>query len=646
MFPQVGRAWNGFPPVSPEDLKLTSEQKAPGAAAIVLYREVDRDDSKANSVEQNYVRIKVLTEEGRKYADVEIAYEKESSNISGIKARTIRPDGSVANADVKVFDRNIVKGKGIRYLAKTFTLPDVQVGSILEYSFNRDFKEYTLFDSHWTLSDELFTKYGKFSLKPYVGTYEPWNVRWSWQGLPPEAPGPAEGPDHVVRLEVTNVPAFQSEDYMPPETEMQARVDFIYSQEFIDFRDPGAKDKFWKNMGKKWNGSLESFVNKRKAMEQAVSQMVAPGDTPEVKLQKIYARVQQFRNTSYEVEKTEQQQKREKEKDATNVEELWKLGYGNGRDLTWLFMALARAAGFEAYGVWVADRRNYFFNPNMLDGHKLDANVVLVKVDGKDRYFDPGAAFTPYGLLPWVETSVPGLRLDKDGGSWVTTDLPVSSSSQINRSATLKISAETGGLEGKLTVTYTGLEALRRRVEERNEDETAHKKFLEDEVKGWVPAAIDVELTNKPNWSSSENILVAEFDLKVPGWVSGAGRRALLPIGLFGGGEKHVFDHAERVHPIYFSFPSKDVDDITVELPEGWKVSTLPKEQVVDAGAVSYSTKATAEQNKLHVTRKLDLNILLVEQKNYGVLRTLFMAARSGDEQQIVLQPGVATAAN
>ena len=59
-----------------------------------------------------------------------------------------------------------------------------------------------------------------------------------------------------------------------------------------------------------------------------------------------------------------------------------------------------------------------------MDDKKLDTNVVLVKLNGRDIYCDPGAAFTPFGLLPWSETGVPGLRLDKDGGSWITTSLP------------------------------------------------------------------------------------------------------------------------------------------------------------------------------------------------------------------------------
>src|SRR5271168_2358461 len=34
-------------PITPEELKMTSEAKAPGAPAVILYRQIDRDDSNA-----------------------------------------------------------------------------------------------------------------------------------------------------------------------------------------------------------------------------------------------------------------------------------------------------------------------------------------------------------------------------------------------------------------------------------------------------------------------------------------------------------------------------------------------------------------------------------------------------------------------
>jgi transglutaminase-like putative cysteine protease len=532
----------GFQPVSPEELKMTGEPQAPGAAAVILYRQVDRDDNGRTSREENYLRIKILTEEGRKHADIEIPFFKSEGNVVNIRARTIRPDGSIVNFDGKVFEKSLIKRSGFKYLAKTFTLPDVQVGSIIEYYYTLDLAEHFIYDSHWILSNELFTKRAKFSLKPFHSDYDPFNLRWSWNYLPSGGSPPAEGPDHIIRMEASNIPAFQTEDFMPPENELKSRVDFIYTRDLAE-KDV---DGFWRKVGKKRNDQLESYVGKHKAMEQAVAEIISPNDPPEVKLRKIYDRVQQIRNTSYELRKTEQEEKREKEKEGNNVEELWKRGYGDGRDITWLYLALVRAAGFEAHGAWVSDRRNYFFYRNTMESHKLDANVVVVNLNGKDLYFDPGAAFTPFGLLTWSETGVTGLRLDKDGGTWIQTRLPDSSESRIERAAKLKLS-DSGDLEGKLTIKYTGLEAMYRRLEERNADEVSRKKLLEDQVKEQIPAATDVELTNKPDWSSSEEPLVAEFDLRIPGWASSAGRRAVIPAGVFTAAEKRIFEHANRV---------------------------------------------------------------------------------------------------
>ncbi len=113
-------------------------------------------------------------------------------------------------------------------------------------------------------------------------------------------------------------------------------------------------------------------------------------------------------------EKTEQEQKREREKWPRNAEEVWKLQRGNGVQLTWLFVGLARAAGLDTHGVWVANRSS-FFSPQTMDGSRLIQNAALVKLNGKDTYLDPGSAFIPFGMLPWSETGVSGYKLDKNG---------------------------------------------------------------------------------------------------------------------------------------------------------------------------------------------------------------------------------------
>jgi len=635
----------GFQPVNAAELKMTGEPLAPGAPAIILYREVDRDDFGQNShggaqvtsdnsirrLEENYYRIKILTEKGRNYANVQIPLLHGYHDITGIGARTIHPNGSIVNFDGKVLEQTVYKRKGLKYQAKTFSLPDVQVGDVIEYYYTVNFEGGYIFFSNWIISDELFQRDAKFSLRPWA-TQMHITLRWS-QHLPPGIPEPKQGPDDVVRLEAHNVPAFQTEDFMPPENEFKARVEFIYS---LDFFDPDP-NKFWKKVGKKLNDELESFIGKRGVLEQAVAQTVASGDPQQLKLEKLYARVQQLRNTTYEVEKTEEQQKRENEKSLPNVEDVLKQGYGSERQLNWLYVGLARAAGFEAYGVAAPDRSEFFFNPQTMNAQRLNQTAVLVKLNGKDLYLDPGAACAPFGFLKWEETGVQALRLDKDGGTWIQTAVPDSSQSQVKRNADLKLS-EAGDLEGKLTVTYTGLEELRRRLEERNEDEVSRKKYLEDEVKQWIPAASELHLSNNPNWTSSATPLVADFDLRVPGWASHGGKLVFLPAGLFGGSEKHLFDYGERVHPIYFEYPAQKLDDIAIALPTGWQVSGLPQTQNQDYRVVAYSVGAEDQKGTLHIKRKLDVNIISLDVKYYSPLRSFFQGVRAGDDEKVVLQ--------
>ena len=249
----------------------------------------------------------------------------------------------------------------------------------------------------------------------------------------------------------------------------------------------------------------------------------------------------------------------------------------------------------------------------------------------------------PMDYFEWPETGVTGLRVDRDGGTWIQTMIPASAESKIIRKADITVSS-TGDLEGKLTVTFTGLEAMQRRRDERNEDETARKKLLEDQAKEYIPAGSEIDLTNKPEWSAPSAPLVAEFSMKVPGWLSSAGRRALLPVGIFAAREKQVFEQEMRVHPIYFSYPFQTEDDVTITLPADWQVSSLPAVQNLDAKAALYSLQVTNSGGTLHLTRKLNIDFLFLQQKLYPSLRAFFQRVRTGDDEQIVLQPASATA--
>jgi hypothetical protein len=74
-------------------------------------------------------------------------------------------------------------------------------------------------------------------------------------------------------------------------------------------------------------------------------------------------------------------------------------------------------------------------------------------------------------------------------------------------------------------------------------------------------------------------------------------------------------------------------------LPLGWKVSNLPKPGDVDAKLLVYSMKAEDNKGTLHLERSLKKDVLMLEPKYYPAVKKFYEAVRTGDEEQIVLQP-------
>ena len=626
-----------FPPVATDELKMTAEPLAPGVEAIILERRDDRDDERLK--ESKYFRIKVLTETGRERANIQIPFNRGYVKVKNVRARTIAPDGSISDFHGQIYERELIKGKWGNYVAKVFTLPDVRVGSVLEYSYDLDLTRYP-YDANWILNSDLFTRKAHFSFKP---DYRPTFFRRSlvWYSNISTGQEPTEGREHVLQMEIYNIPPFVAEDYMPPENELKSRIDFRYVDGGAE-RDP---DKFWKQVSSGWYLGLERFLGKPKAMEEALRQIVLPDDPPETKLRKIYARVQALRNTSLDLERTAEDEKRGNEKPAQNVADIWKSGYGTSVELPWLFLGLVRAAGFEAYGCWISDRSEYFFYPQQMRSDRLRNNVVLVRLNGKELFLDPGAPFAPFGVLPWMETSSPGLRLDSNGGSWIHTPAPSSSASQIQHDAKLTLLPE-GGLEGWVKVSYTGLEAMWLRLKERNTDQVGRKAAVEELLRESIPVTADVNLTNRPDWDNAEAPFTAEFTIKIPTWTASAGHRVLVPVGIFSAAEKHIFESSVRIHPIYFAYPYGQSDDVTIELPDSWQVVALPQALKKTSYDIAYSISASRDKQFLHIKRELNSDIYMLGKERYPTLQGFFQGVRIGDGQEILLEPRMHDATN
>jgi hypothetical protein len=623
-----GQAAADWPPISQEELAMKDNPAEPGALAMILFRE-ERVETQ-HSFENYYFRIKIFKDEGKKYANIEIPFIKGDAQVQDLRARTIHPDGKIIESDAKVMEKLAIKDGDISILEKTFTLPDVIPGSIIEYRYKIQRDPDAYYNTYWRLQEELYTRRAHFVFIPPDSGGLPLILR----AVRATGISPQKQKDGSYVLDIQDMAGLEEEEFMLPEEELRGRVEFIFRD---DEPTPNPKD-YWDKVGKERADAQDKFIGKRSSMRDIVSQVTKPEDAPEVKLRKLYARAQQIHNVDDEPKKTDQEAKRQKAKDNNNVDDVLKHGSGTSEDVNRFFEALVQAAGFESSDVWVAQRTDGLFHPQFEERKELNDLIVYVHAADKTYFLDPAVGLCPFGILPWYETNVTGLRPTKQGAVFVDIPPVPSADSVTARNLQLKLDPD-GTLSGTLTIRFTGETALHYRHAGRDEDDAGKKKLITDKVKEWMPSNAKFELTSVTGWDTPDTPLEAQGKLQLPGMAESVGRRLLLPIGFYEAGQRQLFDASARKQDIYFHYPYQDVDEIVVQLPAGFQAGALPTPQVVDPGGqLRYEISAKQDGTSLHVERKLIVGGLNFQSANYGALRKFFSTAKSNDEQQLVLQ--------
>ena len=615
-----------FKPATPEELAMTKiEGMAEAPAAILHWVRID-DEQQAFSAD--YYRIKVFTEEGKKYADVEVPYFPAYplfGRVAEIEARTIRPDGTIVPFDGKVYDKVLIKGKGMKVHAKTFTLPDVQPGSILEYRYSRRWANDVLCDTSWSLQHDIPLVKANLTLtrRKYTG----YRSFYTYFGLPPGV-APKEILYKGFELEVQNIPAFQNEPYSPPENQLRAYVNFHYTSSRVK------PEEFWPAEAHRWSDTIEDFIGKPEAVKSTAESLI--GTDPRVTARKIYAYVQKLRNYSFESAKTEQELDKQSISAAKNAAHVLTKRAGFSDEINRTFVALARAAGLQASAMRVAPRDEFFFTMELLDAEQMAGEVAVVMLDGKEVFLDPGTPGAPFGVVSWEKTNTPGIKVAKGSPSeWLKVPAVDAKAAVVKRAAELKVNGET--LEGTVTVTYRDQEALTRRLRSLGDEEAATKKAFEDEVKEWFADGASVKLTKLTGRDSFDDSLVATFDVALPNLVSTAGSRTLVPLSVFAANAPNPFAPATRRNPIYFEHPRTVEDEVKLTVPDSLQVSAVPNTTALNAGALGYKSEAAASTSSVTFRRSMYVDVMLIEAKNYNALRNFYSSVATADQKPLVL---------
>jgi hypothetical protein len=600
-----------------DELKMTADPKAPGAAAVYLYYEENANNAEhSNSF---YVRIKVLTEKGKDLATVRIPYDPEAGKIVKIQGRTIHADGTVIPFIAKPDNLTDYQTSGFQENSAVFTLPSVEVGSILEYRYRFSGmirpptwwiqQMYFVHKAHYSF---IHNNYGQLLYAAYLSSRAK----------------VINKPNEFI-LDITDVPSQPDEEWMPPLNTTRWRVEFYYTR--FNF----AKS-FWDYASMMWAMEVKQFTSTTSDLKNALAKIVAPGDTDQQKAAKIYAAVQKLNNTGFSRAKSDVERKREKLKDIHKAEDVWNQQGGSANQIALLYAALARAAGLKVWPMQVVNRNRALFDSSYLSAGQLDDFIVIVELGGNDVYLDPGQKMCPFGELHWKHSLASGFRLAAKDAVFAATPAVTYNSPVLQRIATLSIE-ENGNVKGSIRFVMGGQNALYWRQLALEYDVDEVKKQFNESVQNELPLGVQADFDHflgldEYNGNLTGSVLVSGNIGTV------AGKHFLLPGLFFDSRAEHPFvAQSMRITPIDLHYATMEQDDVTYSLPPGFTVESAPQADLSWSGHASLKIESTVDNGSVRVVRAVSRNFAQLDSNAYNDLHDFYLKVAAADQQQIIL---------
>jgi hypothetical protein len=629
-------------PIDPADLALKAGVVEKDADAEAIFWEVKVADEfeggSLRTVFNHYLRIKIFTERGREsQSRIDIPYLN-SWSIKDISARTVKPDGSIVELKKEdVFERTIVKANGLKIKAKSFAMPGVEPGAIIEYRYrevrNNSVSDYLRLQFQRDVPVQLV----KYYVKPLDNPIYGMRVK-AFQADPGPITKEKEGYYSTL---MRNVPAFHEEARMPPEDSVRAWLLIFYAED-----KKVTNEQFWKDLGKSKYDTYKSMMKVSDEVKQATAKAIGDATTPEDKLQRIFefcrTNIKNVNNDSSGLTAEERSKVKENKSPADTL----KRGIGNGTNIDMLFAAMANAAGFDARVVNLGDRGDVLLDKSFADDYFIKTYDIAVRVGEKWLFFDPASTYVPQGMLRWQEEGQDALLSDPKEPIWIKTPLSPADKSKIKRKAKLRL-AEDGTIEGDVVIEYYGHYGVEQKNSNDEDSQTQREETLRDDVKFRMSTA-EVTEVKVENVKDPIKPFTYAYHVRVPGYAQRTGKRIFIQPAFFQRGVDPLFSASERKNAVYFHYPWSEEDEVTIELPAGYALDNAEAPAPLNGGTVSEykpSASVTADGKTLIYKRSFFFGgggNIYFPVTSYPQLKNYFGAMHKQDGHTITLKQGAA----
>ena len=625
-----------FGNVTQQELEMTVYKKDTTANAVVLY-----ENGSSEFIEKGgrimlrttyYKKIKILNSSGFDFATVTIdLYYKDSRKERVDKISAVTHNGAQISTLKK---ENIFESRlSDRYNQTTFTLPNIHVGSVIEYYYIVD-SPYLFRLNGWSFQasipkvESVFNAEipGKFLYnRKIVGSLKLAENLASIKRICYTVTGdPHTYKCEVLRYSMRDIPAFIKEDYMTSAKNFRSRISFELS-EFINY--DGSVNKYtatWDTVDKdiKRNDDIGGQLNRTSFFEKELPDEILNETVYLERAKKVYYFIQDhFHWNHYYWNKKD-----------TNAKKAYKEGTGSVDEINLSLINALDAAGIDAKLVMLSTRTNGV--PTKIHPVLGEFNYIIAKIKvGNTSYFlDATDKNLPFGVLPFKCLNGDVRVMDFKKGSYWETIKPINTT-QEKKLMLLTLDTD-GNLKGKMRITYNGYDAIDIRKKIKSKTEDKYLEYLED-----INDGLEINAYKNTGLKDIEKPLVETFDIFIEG--EGAiGDKLYLNPFIFDRLEENPFKLDTRLYPVDFGYAWKTNFALTIKIPEGFKIESMPANKSMSLpnkkGYFMFSTSVKGQ--KISLSFKFILNNPYFYSNEYAYLKALYKQMIIIQKEPIVLK--------
>ncbi len=623
-----------FGKIDKDEIELSQYPQDKDAEAVVIFdvgkSYFVRMNNSYDVVYERTTRIKVFSEAGIKWAEVEIPYYQEGGiyeKVYDIEANTYNYENGIIHKTPFNVSNTFDKKINNYWNVKKFALPNVKPGSIIEYRYSIS-SQYKFNLRDWEFQWKIPVIYSEYDVR-MIPFYE---YSWLLQGANKFSSqssyidkgisrqfGNVSFQDMVHKYTMQDVPAFDNEEFISSINDYIIKIDFQLAK--INYPSGISVDIIttWEDMIQEMMKHMD-FGKYVKKAEKITTNLIDKDALVNKTSAEKFNYVLEYVKSNFNWDQNNGKYASKSPKKL--VEEK----FGNCADLNLLTIGMLHSLGIEAYPVLISTRNHGKIKYNYPYAHFFNYVLILANIDGNKILTDATQILSLNYRIPERCINDKGLIIQKDKVEWVS--LEYVQPSEINTNVHIEF-PNTTEVCANITRLFNEYDALHYRNNFGNDIEAIKKNIdikeytmidsslsIKNQLEKDKPYILSYQLTGKPE-IINEKLYVDPF----------------VGISL----SDNPLKQRNRTYPVDLTYPRKRSYKSIILIPEGYQTVFLPDQKIINNKLFELKYNVTSDAEKINISFEYLFKNAVYQPDDYSKIKFYFKEIVKKGNEKIVL---------